>query len=834
MVSADSRESDTIDYMYYENVGNDLLKEYDPDFEKFVGIQIADKIIYYYQRKIGEAIVEGDQIIYHFDRFSQELTDVKIQWREDLPENLPEIIPRELAESLLEGKILFSRLYYISPTSVVFPLPKAPNNPCWVIRHQKEGCIKVTIIDAVEARILGPGVPPPYTAFSLTGPTDVSGCSGQWQSWYIGARNWFNTMGYDTEAIQWPTQEQVKSHVQSFTTAMFYELAHGGSTGFSNACNDSTTAGEIETWITDYPKMPFAFIGSCGGLCSTGNNTFSYEFRKGSNENTVTVGYCGMGDSECSTCWGQSISWQNALFSYMNQGWTVKAAFDQANIEHPTCASNACMRFAGDEIFALVPVVSRSLQARWYVDSQAPGANNGTTWTDAFIHLQNALAAAFPEDEIWVAQGDYRPDQGTGMIAGDRKESFTLINGVAVYGGFPTGGGDCQDRDPNVHETILSGDLDDNDGPDSANNDENSYHVVIMEDTATLDGFTVKGGFADGDYNEDPGDQAGKGAGILCKGTGNPVISTCKIIDNATAGELNWGGGLYCSHQSRPILTNCRFINNSARWGGGMYGGALSFRGCFFQSNQAGSNGGGINGLMGSEIFSHCAFIDNSTAGDGGGIFLCDMDVGPTFINCTFVGNRAEDEGGALYLDEANATLRNCILWQNTPDQIITTNNSHPLVDYCNIQGGWDGQGNITTDPLFANVDNGDLHLLSAAGRWDPNDQIWVMDDVTCRCIDAGSPGSPLADDYSDGNNVRINMGTFGGTREAGKTPPGWGLLCDLNNDGVVEGWDYSRLADHWLKNEIFLHEDVNRDGTINSRDLKLLLADWLSETTWH
>lgn len=343
-------------------VSNDLLRAYEPDYENFVGVEIADKIVYFQQRKIEEAIVQRDYILYRFDKRTQELQDMRINWRDDLPEELPQIIAKEQAQSMVEGEVRFSRLFYISGESDVFPIRPAPENPCWVIESFKQGRITVTVIDAVEGRIAGYGVPPPYTAFSLTGPINFEeeDCSDGWDGWYENARDWFNTMGYNTEAIRWPTEEETRNHIQSETTVMFYELAHGGSYGFTNACWDDTSADEIETWIADHYKMPFAFIGSCGGMCDTNDGTLSYELRKGSTENSATVGYCGMGGSPCAEeCWygDYTIPWQTALFNYMNQGWTVKAAFDQANAEYPACGVNGCMRFAGDEAFVVVPVV---------------------------------------------------------------------------------------------------------------------------------------------------------------------------------------------------------------------------------------------------------------------------------------------------------------------------------------------------------------------------------------------------------------------------------------------------------------------------------------------
>jgi len=71
-----------------------------------------------------------------------------------------------------------------------------------------------------------------------------------------------------------------------------------------------------------------------------------------------------------------------------------------------------------------------------YVDGDARGANDGTSWNDAFVYLQDALAAARPGDQVWVAEGVYRPDQGAGRVLGSRDEAFFLPDQVALYGGF--------------------------------------------------------------------------------------------------------------------------------------------------------------------------------------------------------------------------------------------------------------------------------------------------------------------------------------------------------------------------------------------------------------
>jgi hypothetical protein len=340
-----------------------LVGRYEPEEKVFEEMEIGELIVYFHQRKIDDAVVEKDYIVYQFAKSTLELRARKSHWRDDLPDRLPAVmISREDAELLAEGDVLFSELYIISPESDVFPIEPVPVNPCWIVRSTRDGRMLVTVIDAVEGVTVGYGVPPPYTAFSFTGPWECP-YYGAWDAWYENAEDWFNTMGYVTDGIRWAERSEIRSHVKSDSTAMFYELNHGGSTSFSHGCDGSSFisvgAWQVSAWIINYAKMPFTFLGSCEGMCDTTSGTFSYAFRKGSAESTTTVGYCGMSETYCSTCWSFSIDWQEAMFYRMNQGWTVKAAFDQANADYPTCYNNGCMRFAGDPGFAVKPVVGR-------------------------------------------------------------------------------------------------------------------------------------------------------------------------------------------------------------------------------------------------------------------------------------------------------------------------------------------------------------------------------------------------------------------------------------------------------------------------------------------
>ena len=144
----------------------------------------------------------------------------------------------------------------------------------------------------------------------------------------------------------------------------------------------------------------------------------------------------------------------------------------------------------------LLGMVSTATGKVIFVDHDAAGTNDGSSWTDAYTEFQSALDMATSSDQIWVAQGTYRPDYDvdTGTNTGDQTTTFQLTNGVALYGGFPTGGRIWEDRAPNTYETILSGDIN-----VPGNNSDNSYHVVTgsgTNSTAILDGFTVTAGYA--------------------------------------------------------------------------------------------------------------------------------------------------------------------------------------------------------------------------------------------------------------------------------------------------------------------------------------------------
>ena len=126
-----------------------------------------------------------------------------------------------------------------------------------------------------------------------------------------------------------------------------------------------------------------------------------------------------------------------------------------------------------------------------YVDQNCPPPGNthdGKSWATAWLDLAPVLEGATGTCTIYVAQGTYKPTTGT-----DRAQTFQLVNGVAVYGGYPTGGPNSA-RAPGKYTTTLSGEIGDE------GNSDNTYYVVsansIVNNTAILDGFTITGGNA--------------------------------------------------------------------------------------------------------------------------------------------------------------------------------------------------------------------------------------------------------------------------------------------------------------------------------------------------
>jgi hypothetical protein len=184
---------------------------------------------------------------------------------------------------------------------------------------------------------------------------------------------------------------------------------------------------------------------------------------------------------------------------------------------------------------------------------------------------------------------------------------------------------------------------------------------------------------------------------------------------------------------------------------------------------------------------ANCLIVGNYSSDPNGGA-VCGTDSRITLTNCTIADNRGGPRSAAMVLVDSDLTVTNSILWNSTSDQVLAIGAGRPDIHYSVVRGWWADVGDIQSDPRFARQGYwsnprdaneildpgdaraiwraGDYHLLSRVGRWDPQAQTWVQDDVTSPCIDSGARTSPVGDEPQP-NGGTINMGAYGGTSQA-------------------------------------------------------------------
>ena len=245
----------------------------------------------------------------------------------------------------------------------------------------------------------------------------------------------------------------------------------------------------------------------------------------------------------------------------------------------------------------------------------------------------------------------------------------------------------------------------------------------------------------------DPHDPNGVGFPVIDGAGTGPVVSfthgedpNCGLTGFViTRGEGDLAGGIYCQDSS-PTIANCLIVGNRV----------------------SDPNGAAIYCSDSNAVFSHCTIVDNVSGTTGAGIVM---------IN-------------------SRAVLTNSIVWDNVPQGLALKGDGEALVSYTDVTDV-PGPGNMDTYPLFAQPGywgdpsdlsevfesghpdavwvDGDYHLLSIAGRWEPITQIWVQDDVASPCVDAGNPMSPIGDEPIPNGGI-VNMGVYGGTAQGSKS----------------------------------------------------------------
>jgi hypothetical protein len=328
--------------------------------------------------------------------------------------------------------------------------------------------------------------------------------------------------------------------------------------------------------------------------------------------------------------------------------------------------SQAVVDLGADEVRyspATMPVI--------YVDPAATGANDGTSWADAYTDLRAAFAAAPAFHQIWVAEGTYAPSD-----LGDVTESFVLPAGVVLFGGFAPDQGIVVMalRDPTAYPAVLTGDIMGDDALGNTTN--NAYHTVTSGNYAVLDGFTLTAGY--NNANTSYGD--GKGACLDIR-EGHHFWLRNSRVHGCIA---NLGGAVHARPGSHAVIEGCVFEDNEALQGSGGAvrlqepGSGTTLSGCTFDGNHAGYMGGGLSVYSGSGVrVTGCTFTGNSTGGNyagwgGGGAYFEIAD--NVLVETTgFSGNTASAGGGAVFKDCSGVVVQSSTFDANQVSSSVTS-----------------------------------------------------------------------------------------------------------------------------------------------------------------
>jgi len=340
----------------------------------------------------------------------------------------------------------------------------------------------------------------------------------------------------------------------------------------------------------------------------------------------------------------------------------------------------------------------------------------------------------------------------------------------------------------------------------------NGHVVVFNPASGTVSGFTIT----------NSGNDLLFSAGVFTS------QSTVTIANNIITNNAN---GIRISSNSTVVVTGNRIINNTSTLGGGI---KVSSSFATITNNIIANNKrDGIYCEVSSPLIINNTIANNNLYG-----IRCNPTFTQTISNNIITHNEwglMAMGGGGSPVPLLDISYNN--VWNNTEANYWYewATGCAPEDPCCQPDGASEpfepqpGTGEISNDPCFADPCNGDYHLQSAAGRWDPNSESWVIDANTSACIDAGNPGCPVGSEPMPNGN-RINMGAYGGTPTASKSPVNWRSIADLTNDWVVDFNDLAVFVDYWPDAGQCVPSDLNRSEFVNFADYAIFADNWRVE----